>query len=103
MSTDFRVAFKGHNGNLHAYPCGNFDGSSAFQLIWLLNKKYDGKSEVIIDTSKLRNILSFGSNTFKRNLNLSRIPKDRLSFMGEKGCDLAPEGCKVIGISKKDR
>jgi len=35
----FRVAFKRHNGNLHVHPGGDFDGSSAFQLIRLLNQK----------------------------------------------------------------
>jgi hypothetical protein len=101
MSTNFQVAFKTHNGNLHVHPSGDFDGSSAFQLIRLLDQKYDGKGEVVIDTRKLRNVFPFGSNTFQGNLNLSRIPKDRLSFSGEKGYDLAPEGYKVIETSQK--
>lgn len=103
MSTNFQIAFKKHNGNLHVHPSGDFDGSSAFQLIRLLDKKYDGQGEVIIDTHKLQNILPFGSRTFQGQLNLSRIPASRLSFKGEKGHALAPRGCKVVAAASEDR
>jgi hypothetical protein len=101
MSTNFRVAFKRRNGNLHVHPSGDLDGSSAFELIRLLGRKYDGKGEVVIDTHKLRKVFPFGSSTFQDNVNESRIPKNRLSFKGEKGHELAPKGCKVIEVSSK--
>lgn len=103
MSTNFQVRFKKQNGNLHVYPSGDFDGSSANELIYLLYRKYDGRSEVVIDTHKLRNVLPFGSRTFQGNFKACRIPRSRLSFKGEKGHTLAPKGCKVVEVSKKHR
>jgi hypothetical protein len=103
MSANFRVAFKRRNGNLHVHPSGDLDGSSAFELIRLLGRKYDGKGEVVIDTCKLRKVFPFGSSTFEDNVNESRIPKNRISFKGEKGHELAPMGCKVIESSSKHR
>jgi hypothetical protein len=103
MSTNFQVAFKRHNGNLHVHPSGDLDGSSAFELIRLLSRKYDGNGEVVIDTRKLRNVFPFGSSIFQDNVIESRIPKNRLSFKGEKGHELAPEGCKVIEVSSKHK
>lgn len=96
MSTNFQVAFKRHNGNLHVHPSGDLDGSSAFELIRLLNRKYDGNGDVIIDTRKLREVHPFGSMTFQSKVKECRIPYNRLCFKGQKGHDIAPEGCKVI-------
>jgi hypothetical protein len=101
MSTNFQVAFKRRNGNLHVHPRGDFDGSSAFELIRLLGRKYDGNGKVVIDTRRLRKIHPFGSSTFQVKVKECRIPFSRLSFRGEKGHDLAPEGCKVVEASKK--
>lgn len=100
MSTNFQVTFKRHNGNLHVHPRGDFDGSSASELIRLLGRKYDGNGEVVIDTSQLRKVFPFGSSTFQGKVKESRIPPNRLSFKGEKGHDLAPRGCKVIEVSR---
>ncbi|MGD8837719.1 MAG: hypothetical protein PVJ19_22445 [Desulfobacteraceae bacterium] len=103
MSTNFQVAFKKHNGNLHVHPSGDLDGSSALELIRLLHRKYDGNGEVVIDTRRLRKILPFGSTTFQSRVKECRIPYNRLSFRGEKGHDIAPEGCRVIESSKKHK
>lgn len=96
MSANFQVAFKKHNGNLHVHPSGDLDGSTAFELIRLLDRKYDGNGEIVIDTRRLKKILPFGSSSFQSRIKESRIPCHRLSFKGEKGHDIAPEGCSVI-------
>ena len=101
MSTNFHVAFKKHNGNLHVHPSGDFDGSSAFELIRLLGRKYDGNGDVVIDTRRLRQVLPFGCSTFQSNVKESRIPYSRLSFKGAKGYDMAPKGCRVVEASEK--
>ncbi len=95
MGTKFQVRFTRHNGNLHVHPRGDLDGSTAWQLIRLLKKKYDGKGNVVIDTSRLRTILPFGRSTFQGQLHLSRIPAGNLVFLGRQGDELAPAGSKV--------
>lgn len=101
MSTNFQVKFTRHNGNLHVHPKGDIDGSSAWQLIRLLGKKYDGRGEVIVNTRQLGTILPFGRSTFKGQIHLSRIPASRLFFKGEKAPDLAPNGSKILTSSGK--
>jgi hypothetical protein len=99
MNTPFHIEFSKSNGDLHVHPQGDFDGASAWELLNLLHDQYRGQGSVIVDTSRLREIHPFGRLTFQRRLNLNQLPADRLSFTGEKGFELAPEGCKVIGAA----
>lgn len=96
MSTNFQINVKKSKGYLHVIPQGDFDGSSAWELANLLDKQYDGKGRVVIDTRNLGEICSFGCSTFRCRLNQSRLPSNRLSFKGEKGHEIAPTGSKVV-------
>ncbi len=96
MSNNFQVAFKKSNGDLHVHPTGNFDGSSAWELINLLHEQYTGKGQVFIDTHRLRNMCPFGCSTFRCRLDKNKLPANRLFFKGEKGYEIAPKGSKVI-------
>lgn len=101
MSIHFKVAFRKNNGNLHVSPRGDFDGSSACELVNLLQEQYDGKGRVFINTQNLRKVCPFGCTTFKCNINQSRVPAGQLFFKGEKGFEIAPNGSKVIVPHKK--
>jgi len=102
MSINFQIQFKKSNGNLHIQPKGDFDGSSAWELINLIHDQYDGKGRVFIDTRNLGVIYPFGCNTFRCRLNLRAMPADRLCFKGEKGFEIAPNGSRVIVNSEKN-
>lgn len=101
MSPNFHIEVRKTNGDLHVNPKGIFDGSSACELINLINEHYDGEGQVVIDTNQLREISPFGSNTFRYRLNLELLPPERISFKGENGYAIAPEGCKVLISPKK--
>lgn len=103
MSSNFQLSFKKSSGNLHVSPSGDFDGSSAGELIHLLGEHYNGRGRVFINTRKLRRISPFGCSTFQCRLAQCRVPADRLYFKGEKGFELAPEGSRVIVASPKGR
>ncbi len=96
MSANFKVRVKENNGDLHLNPRGDFDGSSAWELVNLLQEKYDGKGQIIIDTRNLLDICPFGCSTFQYRLRMSRIPADCIWFKGDKGPDIAPRGSKII-------
>ena len=102
MSTNFQIQFKKSSGNLHIQTKGDFDGSSAWELINLIHDKYYVKGRVFIDTRNLGVIHPFGCNTFQCRLNLRAMPADRLCFKGEKGFEIAPNGSRVIVNSEKD-
>ena len=101
MSANFKVRVKENNGDLHLNPRGDFDGSSAWELVNLLQEKYDGKGQIIIDTRNLLDICPFGCSTFQYRLRMSRIPADCIWFKGDKGPDIAPRGSKII-LNPKD-
>jgi anti-anti-sigma regulatory factor len=103
MSTNFHIDIKKQSGNLHVSPIGDFDGNSAWELINLLDDQYDGTGRVVIDTRRLSSIDPFGCSTFQCRLNLSRLPSNRLVFLGERGHEIAPKGSTVAAIPKKHR
>ncbi|MBW2708446.1 MAG: peptidylprolyl isomerase [Deltaproteobacteria bacterium] len=100
MSSNFRVAHKKSNGNLHLIPKGDFDGNSAWELIHLMREKYDGKGRVFIDTKDLREVHSFGCSTFRCRFQQGSVLADCLFFKGEKGFEMAPDGSKVLVVPK---
>lgn len=100
MSANFNIIVKKYKDDLHINPSGDFDGSSAWELVNVLKEKFDGNGQVIIDTSKLFDVCPFGSSTFQYQLKLSRVPADRLFFKGERGREIAPKGSKVIVDTK---
>jgi hypothetical protein len=102
MKKRFGIDFRTAHGDLYILPRGDFDGSSAWKLINILNMKYDGKGLVIIDTKGLRDIYPFGCSTFRRQFCACRLPADRLFFRGEKARDMAPEGSRIIPETAKD-
>jgi len=103
MKHHFHVDVKRRNGNLHIFAQGDFDGNSAWELINVLHDQYDGKGDVIIDTHQLKEMCPFGCSTFQCQLNLRRIPADRLCFEGEKGLEIAPRGSRVIATPSKNQ
>jgi hypothetical protein len=70
---------------------GDFDGTSAFELLNVLKGKSDRTSKVFIHTSGLRNIYPFGLNVFHNNLNVLKGKLAEFVFTGENACQLAPE------------
>ena len=65
MASNFRIAMH-HNGRtLHFKLLGDFDGTSAHQLLNGLKKPYRGISRVIIYTDSLRKIHAFGRDVFQ--------------------------------------
>jgi hypothetical protein len=96
MGGNFQIALKKTKGNLFVNPRGDFDGSSACELVNLLHEQYDGNGCVFIETDDLRDVCPFGCSVFQCRLNQHRMPADRLVFKGENGLKIAPCGSKVI-------
>ena len=83
MATNFKIAAHRNGGTLHLKLVGDFDGTSAHELLNTLKKSGDQTSRVFVDTGSLRNIYPFGLNVFHTNLNILKGRSLDLVFTGK--------------------
>jgi hypothetical protein len=91
MAANFRISVHQSSDSLHLKLMGDFDGSSACELINVLKKSFNGVFRIIIHTNSLKNIYPFGRDTFQQNLRDLKDRTDRILFTGEKASQIAPE------------
>lgn len=96
MNNRFQVGLKKINGDLYVRLKGDFNGSTALELINLLGKQYSGRGQVFVDTCGLREICSFGCSTFQHYVHQLRFPLERLTFKGYKASEIAPKGSTIL-------
>jgi anti-anti-sigma regulatory factor len=91
MATNFKITVRRENRCLHLTLSGHFDGSSAYELIHLLQKLCRGGGKAYIHTGRLAQVYAFGRNTFRNNLNLLTGQGISLVFIGEKAEQILAE------------
>jgi hypothetical protein len=84
MTSDFKILVHRNSDNLHVKLLGEFDGSSAHQLLNFLEKHCRKASTVFINTNCLRDVVPFGRNIFQANLAPLQRKPVRFVFTGEK-------------------
>jgi hypothetical protein len=90
MASNFRISIHRNSENLHLKLMGDFDGSSAFELINVLKKNWNGACQVFIHTESLKDIYPFGRHTFQQNLSGLRGHRSRILFAGDNAGQIAP-------------
>lgn len=90
MAKNFKIETNGTNQTFYFDLIGDFDGSSAFELLNLLTEKVtSAKNKVVINTTRLKTIHPFGRDVFSRNF--SRIEHGRnIVFTGLHAAEIAP-------------
>ena len=83
MASNFHFFSQQEKDRLHLKLCGDFDGTSAFELIHVLNKHKTGSYKILIDTDDLNTIHSFGKDVFQKNLGTLSRQFDQLTFSGK--------------------
>lgn len=92
MAANFSISAHRNSENLHLKLTGDFDGSSALQLVHLLEKSSKkGVYKIIIHTNCLNNIFPFGRDTFLTNLYRFSDHSPRLLFTGKNANQIAPK------------
>jgi hypothetical protein len=82
MAHNFRINTYQTTDNLHINLLGDFDGSSAFELLNLLKDNLNGVKRILIDTNNLKKIYPFGREVFNRNFSKLREHRIRIQFLG---------------------
>lgn len=68
MAANFHILVNHRTNSLHLKLGGDFDGTSACELLHMLEKIGHKKRKIIIDTNGLKRIYPFGRETFWKKL-----------------------------------
>ena len=83
MASNFQVSFKQSRERLNLSWCGDFDGSSAFEIINTLSEHGQNFNQVFIDTEYLDTIYPFGKHVFLKNFRILCKTINQLIFTGK--------------------
>ena len=84
MASNFGISVYRNNKILHLKLSGDFDGSSALQLIHLMRDCLEETDKVIIHTGSISRIEPFGLNMLRYNLGSLVRHSTQFVFTGEK-------------------
>ena len=82
MASNFQILSFKTRDSLYLKLTGDFDGSSALELINTLTKHSTGVWNIFIDTNNLKTIHPFGRDVFQKNLNGIKKELNNLIFFG---------------------
>lgn len=95
MASNFKM-FRHVNGDsLHINLRGDFDGSSAYELISALKKSFAAAHRVFVHTAELKRVYPFGCGVLQDKLGLPKEQMGALIFTGENAARIAPAGSRV--------
>ena len=91
MASNFKISTHQNSDNLHLKLAGDFDGTSAWELLNILEKDCGRASKIFVHCSCLNEIDPFGRGVFHNNIH-SIIGKSKfLLFTGKNAMQIAPE------------
>jgi hypothetical protein len=90
MAQNFKISIHRKIDNLYIRLMGDFDGSSAWELIKAIRENLNNFKFIQIDTSKLKKVYPFGREVFKYNLLNLKDTRIRIQFSGPNALRIAP-------------
>ena len=88
MASNFQIYSFKTRDSLHLKLTGDFDGSSAYELINIITEHGKGFYEIFIDTNELKAIHPFGKDVFQKSLGNSNKLFRNLVFIGKNGHEI---------------
>jgi len=96
MASNFRISTHRNSDNLHLKLAGDFDGTSAWELLNVLKNDCGRASKIFVHCSCLKEIDPFGRDVFQNNFNSSKRAPIFMIFTGKKAEQIAPEGSSCL-------
>jgi hypothetical protein len=97
MASNFKFSIYRNSDNIHIKLFGDFDGTSAFELINFLKESTEAASKIFVHTSCLNRILPFGRDVFLSNLGFLKGGDSPLLLLtGDEASGLVPKNSKHI-------
>jgi len=89
MASNFKIFSQLNNGDLHLKLMGDFDGSSAYELLNTLHSHHGRVDHMVVHTDGLSSIHPFGLGIFHKNCS-AKILARHLTFTGKYVDTIAP-------------
>ncbi len=93
MANNFKFLSNRIRDRIRLKLYGDFDGSSACELINVLKNYRNGSNQIFIDTNNLNNIHPFGMDVFKKNLSVLDININNIIITGKHKFSLEQRWC----------
>jgi len=94
MASNFRIFLHRNSDNLHIKLRGDFDGSSAHELLNILKAHNGNIKNIFIHTCSLSSVHPFGLDVFQKYCAVNKLPRS-LTFTGDYGDTMAPPGSNL--------
>lgn len=96
MASNFKILVHRNGDSVHLKLAGDFDGSSAFELLDVVKKHGRALHKMFIHTDSLKAVHPFGPDVFKKNLSDLKGSSLQLFFTGEDAQQIAPAGSRCL-------
>ncbi len=95
MARNFRIKSRINGDSLYLMLNGDFDGTSALELIYALKEKIGWTGKIYIEADGLSNLFPFGREVFQKHFCFSLRDCRKMTFLGNAGGRIAPPrtGC----------
>jgi hypothetical protein len=95
MALNFRIFHHRNSDKLHLRLVGDFDGSSALELVNTLNGHHGKVKKIVIHTSRLSSIHPFGLSVFQKKCAINNL-SNTVTFTGKYSRQMAFEESHVF-------
>ena len=90
MAHNFRIIIHRKIDSIYIRLIGDFDGSSAFELLNALWENLNSNQSILIDTQNLKEVYPFGREVFYHNFLRIKNQRIRIRFVGPNALHLSP-------------
>ncbi len=94
MAINFKIFLHRNSDNLHIKLRGDFDGSSAHELLNILKAHNGNIKNIFIHTCSLSSVHPFGLDVFQKYCAVNKLLHS-LTFTGDYGDTMAPPGSNL--------
>jgi len=96
MASNFGIAIDKNSDGFGVKLEGDFDATSAFELIYAIKKLPEDTIKISIYTNGLKNIYPFGLDVFHRFMNSLNGQSTRIVFAGKNASQLSRGNSRLI-------
>ena len=95
MASNFGIGIHKNSNGLGLKLAGDFDGTSAYELIYAIKKLPEETAKICIFTNGLKNIHPFGLNVFHRFMSSLNGQSSKFVFTGNSASQLSPGNSRL--------